>query len=61
MPGSKISKDWENALENGSFTPYFMHYNQRRRHKEGDMKFNGGRLGKQEKAEWGNLSDWIKK
>ena len=53
--------DWENALENGSFTPYFMHYNQRRRHKEGDMKFNGGRLGKQEKAEWGNLSDWIKK
>ena len=25
----------EDALENGSFTAYFINYNQRRRHKEG--------------------------
>ena len=28
--GSKISKDWENVPENGSFATYFMHCNQKR-------------------------------
>ena len=35
LPGSKISKDWENAPENGSFAPYFTHVNQRRMYTEG--------------------------
>ena len=36
----------ENAPENGSFAPYFKHYNQRRRCKGGYMKSIDARLGR---------------
>lgn len=39
----------------GIFIAYFIHKNQRRRLKEGYMKSPAERLGKYEKAKWGNL------
>ena len=49
MPGGKISTDWGNALEKGSFTAYFIHENQKRRRMETYMKSTGGGLRGQEK------------
>ena len=60
LPGSQISTNWENAPENSSFAPYFVHQNQRRRCTEGHIKSIGGRSGRREKAKQGNLWDWRK-
>ena len=61
LPVSKTSTDWENDPENGSFVAYFIHYNKRRRQKEGNRKSRGGRIRGWEKAKRGNLWNWTKK
>ena len=53
MSESKIGMDGENAPENGSFAAYFIHQNQKKRYKEGYIKFIVSILRMQEKRKVG--------